>query len=196
MLTRQQAWELLCTWTPSERLRIHARAVELVMRDFAEAHGQNVEAFGLAGLLHDADYDQWPEEHPMRIAAHLRDLGETGVANAIRAHYTRWGVPCETLMDKALLASDELTGFVMACALVRPQRLEGLEPASVFKKLKTPAFAAGVDRAEVAAGFRMLEEALGVSAEMHLRRIIDTLFRHRTELALEGVQPQKSQGFR
>jgi predicted hydrolase (HD superfamily) len=196
MLSRQEAWELLCAWTPSERLRIHARAVEVVMRDFAAAHGQDVEAYGLAGLLHDADYDQWPKEHPARIVTHLRSLGEEGIARAIRAHYTRWGAPCETLMDKALLASDEITGFVMACALVRPQRLEGLEPSSIFKKLKTPAFAAGVDRDEVAAGFRLLEEALGVSPEMQLRRIIGTLFRHRAELALEGAQSPKSQGFR
>lgn len=184
MLTREEAWKLLCTWTPSERLRIHARAVELVLRDLAEQHGQDVEAFGLAGLLHDADYDQWPETHPQRIVAHLRDLGEGTVAHAISAHYTRWGVPYETLLDKALLASDEITGFVIACALVRPQRLEGLEPKSVLKKLKTPAFAAGVDRAEVAEGFRMLEEALGLTAEAHLARIIAVLHRHREELGL------------
>jgi predicted hydrolase (HD superfamily) len=184
MLTRQDAWNLLCAWTPSERLRIHGRAVELVMRDFAECHGQDLEAFSLAGLLHDADYDQWPDEHPQRIVAYLRDLQEEEVAHAISAHYTKWGVAYENLMDKALLASDEITGFVIACALVRPQRLEGLEPKSVLKKLKTPAFAAGVNRDEVATGFRMLEDAIGLSAETHLQRIIAVLHRHRSELAL------------
>lgn len=184
MLSRDEAWNLLCEWTPSERLRIHGRAVELVMRDLASHHGQDVEAFGLAGLLHDADYDRWPETHPSRIVAHLRSLGEESVAHAISAHYTRWGVPYGSLMDKALLASDEITGFVIACALVRPQRLEGLEPKSVLKKLKTPAFAAGVDRAEVAAGFGMMEEALGLSPETHLQRIIAALHRHREELGL------------
>jgi len=184
MLLRQEAWDLLCAWTPSERLQIHGRAVELVMRDFAARQGQDIEAFGLAGLLHDADYDQWPEEHPKRIVAHLRALQEEAVAHAISAHYTKWGVAYESLMDKALLASDEITGFVIACALVRPQRLEGLAPQSVLKKLKTPAFAAGVDREEVAAGFRMLAEAVGLSAEVHLQRIIDVLHRHRTELSL------------
>ncbi len=182
MLSRQEAWDLLCAWTPSDRLRIHGRSVELVMRDFALHHGQDIEAFGLAGLLHDADYDQWPEEHPRRIVAHLRDLEEEEIAHAISAHFTRWGVACETLMDRALLASDEITGFVIACALVRPQRMEGLEPKSVMKKLKTPAFAAGVDRHEVAAGFRMLEAAVGLSAEAHLQRVIDVLHRHRSEL--------------
>ncbi len=184
MLSRQDAWDLLCAWTPSERLRIHGRAVELVMRDFAEHQGQDIEAFGLAGLLHDADYDQWPEEHPSRIVAHLRNLQEETIAHAISAHFTRWGVQYNTLMDKALLASDEITGFVVACALVRPQRLEGLEPKSVFKKLKTPAFAAGVDRLEVAAGFQMLEEAVGLSAEAHLQRIISVLHQHHEELGL------------
>jgi len=184
MLSRESAWELLCAWTASERLRIHARAVEVVMRDFAEREGQDVEAFGLAGLLHDADYDRWPEEHPKRIVAHLQSLGEAEIAHAISAHYTQWGVPYENLMDKALLASDEITGFVIACALVRPQRLEGLEPASVLKKLRNPAFAAGVDRQEVAAGFGMLEAALGLTAEEHLRRIIAVLARHAEELGL------------
>lgn len=184
MLSRESAWELLCGWTASERLRIHARAVEVVMRDFAEREGQDVEAFGLAGLLHDADYDRWPEEHPKRIVAHLQSLGEAEIAHAISAHYTQWGVPYENLMDKALLASDEITGFVIACALVRPQRLEGLEPASVLKKLRNPAFAAGVDRQEVAAGFGMLEAALGLTAEEHLRRIIAVLARHAAELGL------------
>lgn len=184
MLSRQAAWELLCAWTPSEKLRIHARAVELVMRDFAQCHGQDIEAFGLAGLLHDADYDQWPEEHPRRIVAHLRNLNEEEIAHAISAHYTKWGVAYESLMDRALLASDEITGFVIACALVRPQRLEGLEAKSVLKKLKTPAFAAGVDRNEVSTGFRMLEEAVGLSAEAHLQRIIQVLHRHHSELAL------------
>jgi predicted hydrolase (HD superfamily) len=184
MLSRQVAWELLCAWTPSERLRIHGRSVELVMRDFATHCGEDIEAFGLAGLLHDADYDQWPEEHPKRIVAHLRELGEERVAHAISAHYTRWGVAYESLMDKALLACDEITGFVIACALVRPLRLEGLEPKSVLKKLKTPAFAAGVDRDEVATGFRMVEEAVGLAPEAHLQRIIRVLQDHHSELGL------------
>ncbi|HEY3399278.1 MAG TPA: HD domain-containing protein [Geothrix sp.] len=184
MLTRDEAWTLLCEWTPSDKLRTHARAVELVMRDLAAQLDEDVERFGLAGLLHDADYDSWPEEHPKRIVAWLRDRGETDLAHAISAHYTRWNVPYDHLLDKALLASDEITGFVMACALVRPTRTEGLEPKSVKKKLKDKAFAAGVDRFEVAEGFRMLMEAAGGTEDEHLARIIAVLHQNRTELGL------------
>jgi len=184
MLTRSEAWHLLQEWTPSEKLRIHARAVELVLRDLATRHGEDGEAFGLAGLLHDADYDRWPEEHPKRVVAWLRERDEEALAHAISAHYTPWGVPYDCLLDKALLASDEITGFIMACALVRPTRTEGLEPRSVKKKLKDKAFAAGVDRFEVAEGFRMLIEAIGGTEEEHLARIIAVLHEHRAELGL------------
>ncbi|HXC16242.1 MAG TPA: HD domain-containing protein [Holophagaceae bacterium] len=184
MLGRPEAWSLLCEWTPSPKLRVHARAVELVMRDLARKLSADEEAFGLAGLLHDADYDQWPEEHPKRIVAWLETRGEAELAHAISAHYTQWGVPHESLLDKALLASDEITGFCMACALVRPTRTEGLEPRSVKKKLKDKAFAAGVDRHEVTEGFRMLMEATGGTEEGHLVRILAVLHEHREELGL------------
>ena len=186
MLNRDEAWSLLCDWTPSPKLRVHGRAVELVMRDLAQSIHADVELFGLAGLLHDADYDQWPEEHPKRIVAWLTERNEPELAHAISAHYTRWGVPYESLLDKALLASDEITGFCMACALVRPTRTEGLEPRSVKKKLKDKAFAAGVDRHEVAEGFRMLIETAGGTEEEHLARIIAVLHKHRSELGLEA----------
>ncbi len=184
MLTRDEAWTLLCEWTPSPKLRTHARAVELVMRDLASRVGAEVERFGLAGLLHDADYDQWPTEHPNRIVAWLRERGETELAHAISAHYTQWGVPYESLLDKALLASDELTGFCMAVALVRPERTVGIQPSSVKKKLKDKAFAAGVDRHEVKEGLRMVMEAVGGTEEEHLTRILAVLHAHREELGL------------
>lgn len=184
MLTRDAAWTLLCDWTPSPKLRVHARAVELVMRDLGRKLGDDEEAFGLAGLLHDADYDQWPEEHPRRIVAWLETRGEAALAHAISAHYTQWGVPYESLLDKALLASDEITGFCMACALVRPARTEGLEPRSVKKKLKDKGFAAGVDRHEVAEGFRLIGEAAGGTDDEHLTRILAVLHEHRAELGL------------
>ncbi|MBK8725454.1 MAG: HD domain-containing protein [Holophagaceae bacterium] len=184
MLTRDEAWTLLCEWTPSEKLRTHARSVELVMRDLAAKLEADVEQFGLAGMLHDADYDQWPEEHPQRIVAWLRERGEEALAHAISAHYTQWGVSYDSLLDKALLASDEITGFVTACALVRPTRTEGLEPRSVKKKLKDKTFAAGVDRFEVAEGLRMLIEAVGGTEDEHLARIIAVVHEHRAELGL------------
>jgi len=184
MLTRDDAWTLLCEWTPSEKLRTHARSVELGMRDGARRRDADEEQLGRVGMLQDADYDQWPEERPQRIVAWLRERGEEALAHAISAHYTQWGVSYDSLLDKALLASDEITGFVTACALVRPSRTEGLEPRSVKKKLKDKAFAAGVDRFEVAEGLRMLIEAVGGTEEEHLARIIAVVHENRAELGL------------
>src|SRR4030095_12563209 len=151
-LTRERAWQHLCEWTKTEALRKHARAVELVMRAAAMRYGSgapDVERFGLAGMLHDADYEAWPEEHPQRIVAWLREQGEPEVAHAVSAHYTKWGVPYESGLDRALLACDELTGCVGACCHVREGGIRTLEPPSVLKKLKDKSFAAKVEREEV-----------------------------------------------
>src|SRR6185295_18454658 len=134
-LTREAAWAQLCAWTHTDALRLHARAVETVMRAAALRYGRgalDVEPYGLAGLLHDADYEQWPAEHPQRIVAWLREQGEHEVAHAVSAHYTRWGVPYESGLDRALLACDELTGFVGACCHVREGGIRTLEPPSVL----------------------------------------------------------------
>ena len=186
-LTREEGWALLEEWTPSDALRRHARAVEVVMRAAAHRYGSgdaDVEAWGLAGMLHDADYDQWPDEHPKRIVAWLEERGETLIAHAISAHYTHWGVPYETALDKALLACDELTGFIGACALVRPEGLRTLTPKSVKKKLKDKGFAAKVERHEVRTGAELLEVELGE----HIQFVIDALQPHREELGLGGHQ--------
>ena len=185
MLNRAVALDLVNDWTPSERLRIHARAVELVMADLAEGLGLDPAPFALAGLLHDADYDRWPEEHPRRVMAWLEQQGEPELARAVASHATeRTGIQPESLLERALVASDEATGFVIACALVRPQRTAGLEPKSIRKKLKTPAFAAGVDRGEMAKGFQLLMEKVGGSEDQHLARIVAVLHRNRVELGL------------
>ena len=187
-LDRATAWELLLEWTPSEALRRHARAVEEVMRAAAARYGgpdADPEAWGIAGMLHDADYDRWPDEHPARIVAWLRDRGEEAIAHAISAHYTGWGVPHESDLDKALLACDELTGFVGACCLVRPGGIHTLEPRSVKKKLKDKGFAAKVERAEVRAG----AELLGVDLGDHVQFVIEALRPHAGELGLEGPAP-------
>ena len=184
-LTRDDAWTLLCDWTRGDSLRRHARAVELVMRAAVARYGEpgdDVEAWGIAGMLHDADYEAWPEEHPRRIVAWLRERGEDAIAHAVSAHYTRWGVPYDSRLDRALLACDEPTGFVMACCLVRPDGIASLEPASVKKRLKDKRFAATVDRAEVAAG----AELLGVALDDHLGFLIDALRPHAAELGLLG----------
>mgnify|MGYP005992656613 CR=1 FL=1 len=164
----------------------HARSVEIVMRAAAHRYGrgdEDVEPYGLAGLLHDADYDRWPEEHPARIVAWLKERGEATLAHAISAHYTKWGVSYDEQIDKVLLACDELTGFVGACCFVRPEGISTLEPKSVKKKLKQKSFAAGVERDEVAAGVAMLDVELGD----HIQFIIDALKPHAEELGLGGA---------
>lgn len=185
VLMRDAAWALLCEWTKTDALRRHARAVEVVMRAAADRYGGgdlDVERFGVAGMLHDADYEAWPEEHPRRIVAWLREKGEDEVAHAISAHYTKWGVPYETALDKALLACDELTGFIGACCHVRAGGIATLEPKSVLKKLKDKGFAAKVERAEVQAGVGLL----GVDLSEHIAFIIAALRPHAVELGLEG----------
>jgi predicted hydrolase (HD superfamily) len=184
-ITRDEAWAHLCEWTETESLRKHARAVEIVMRAAAHRYGagaEDEESWGIAGMLHDADYEKWPEEHPQRIVAWLRERGEETIAYAISAHYTKWGVPHESALDKALLACDELTGFVVAACLVRPEGVSTLAPKSVRKKLKDKAFAAKVERAEVTAG----AELLGVEIGDHIQLVIDALRPYAAELGIEG----------
>lgn len=184
-LSRDEAWELLCEWTPSQALRRHARSVEITMRAAAFRYGrgeQDESRFALAGMLHDADYDRWPEEHPKRIVAWLEERGEKEVAHAISAHYTGWGVDYESVLDKALLACDELTGFIGACCLVRPDGIASLAPKSVKKKLKDKHFAAKVERHEVHVGAELLEVDLGD----HIQFLIDSLRPHADELQLGG----------
>jgi predicted hydrolase (HD superfamily) len=184
-LSREEAWKKLCEWTESDSLRKHARAVEVVMRSAAHRYGAgegDEEVWGVAGLLHDADYERWPDEHPNRIVAWLRERGEEGIAHAVSAHYTKWGVPHASPLDRSLLACDELTGFVVACCLVRPDGVGTLAPKSVKKKLKDKAFAAKVERAEVTAGAELLEVDLGE----HIQFVIDALRPHAAELGIEG----------
>ena len=184
-LTREEAWAHLCEWTETDSLRKHARAVELVMRRAVSRYGGNEaseDVWGIAGMLHDADYEKWPEDHPKRIVAWLRERGEEKIAYAVSAHYTRWNVPYESALDRALLACDELTGFIVACCLVRPEGVSTLEAKSVRKKLKDKAFAAKVDRAEIHAG----AELLGVDLSEHIGFIIEALKPHAEELGITG----------
>jgi predicted hydrolase (HD superfamily) len=187
MLTRDEAWTHLCDWTRTDSLRKHARAVELVMRAAAhryDAGAADEEAWGIAGMLHDADYEQWPEEHPRRIVAWLKERGEETIAYAVSAHYTKWQVPHVGALDKALLACDELTGFVMAACLVRPEGVATLTSKSVMKKLKDKAFAAKVDRHEITTGATLL----GVALEDHVGFVIGALAPHAAELGI-GPRP-------
>lgn len=170
-MNTQQAEEILHSMTETESLLLHARTVAHVMAAYARHFGENEERWYATGLLHDADYEKYPEKHPNLIVEKLREMGEEEMAHAISAHYTKWNVPYETRLDKALLACDELTGFIVAVARVRPDGFLGLSAKSVKKKLKQRSFAAKVERDEIAAGI----EHLGVDTTEHIEFIIAAL---------------------
>jgi len=177
---RSEAKAILESMTQSTSLRRHMRTVELVMEAYAEKLGENKEEWAIAGLLHDADYEVYPDKHPAVIVEKLRLLGEERIAHAISAHYTRWNVSYDAPLDKALLACDELTGFIVACCQIRPDGITSLEPKSVLKKLKDKGFAAKVDRDEVYKGAGLF----GVDLEQHIAFLIETLKKHREELGI------------
>lgn len=179
-MDREQALQILTEMTESPALLRHARTVELVMRALARHFEEDEEKFGLTGLLHDADYDKYPEEHPHLIVRKLQDLGQEDIAHAIAGHYTQWGIPRESLLDKCIVAADELTGFIYAAALIRPTLIEGMQAKSVLKKLKTKSFAASVDREEVKKG----AELLGWELRELIDFIIPVLETHKEELEL------------
>jgi putative nucleotidyltransferase with HDIG domain len=185
-ISRQEAWDLLCEWTSSDSLRRHMLAVEAAMRTYAPRFGGDVELWGLTGLLHDLDYERYPnleDGHP-RYA--LRELEARGyppeLVRAVASHADFLGVSRDSPMEKALYAVDELCGFILACAYVRPERLQGMTPKSVKKKLKQPSFAAAVDREELRHG----AEALGVDFDEHLAIVIGALAEREDELMPAG----------
>jgi len=182
--TRDEAWDLFCEWTESDSLRKHVLGVEAGMRAYARRHGEDEELWAATGILHDLDYERHPDldsGHP-RIALELfREKGYPQVLiDAVAGHAERLGVPRETTMAKALYAVDELSGFVAACALVRPTGIEGMTPKSVKKKLRQPSFAAAVDREEVYRG----AEELGEDFDEHLRTVIAAMEERAEELGL------------
>lgn len=174
MPTREEAWDLLCEYTKSESLRKHALAVEAVMRDYANRLGEDRDNWGMTGLLHDFDYEMYPDppDHPVKGSEILdeRGYGED-LRRAILGHANYTGVARDTLLARALYACDELTGFVVACALVRPAGIWDMESKSVKKKLKDKAFARTVNRAEVYEG----AEEFQVDLDQHITFIIDSL---------------------
>jgi putative nucleotidyltransferase with HDIG domain len=158
--TREQAWETLTKYTRSESLLRHALAVEASTAAYARKFGEDEELWRVSALLHDFDYEIHPtlDKHPQDGAPILREEGyPEEVIETVLSHAEHLAMPRDTLLKKTLFACDELSGFVHACALVRPTRLEGLEPKSVRKKLKQPSFAAGVHRDEVYKGAELLE---------------------------------------
>jgi putative nucleotidyltransferase with HDIG domain len=181
-VSRPEAWDLLTEWVSSPSLRRHMLAVEAAMRAYAPRFDGDVELWGATGLLHDLDYERYPsleDGHP-RYA--LRELEERGyppeLVRAVASHADFMGVPRESPMEKTLYAVDELSGFVLACAYVRPQGLEGMTPKSVRKKLKQPSFAAAVNREDLTRG----AEELGVDFDEHLTIVIGALAEREGEL--------------
>jgi len=173
MPTREDAWKLLCEYTAGESLRKHALAVEACVRAYARKTNADEELWGLTGLLHDFDYERWPNdahaadrEHPYEGCKILREQGyPEEMIHAILGHADYCQVPRVSPLDKTLFACDELSGFLTACALVKPsKKLADVEAASVRKKLKDKAFARGVNRMDVTNG----AEELGVPLEEHI----------------------------
>ena len=191
-LTRDRAWKTLTEYTKSESLLRHALAVEASTRSYARRFGEDEELWGITGLLHDLDYERHPDletGHP-RVA--LRELEARGyppeLVRAVASHADFLGDSRDSTMEKTLFAVDELCGFLMACAYVRPQGIHGMTPKSVKKKMKTPAFAAAIDRDELRHG----AEELGVEFDEHVATVIAALEGHAAELDLDGAEPAPS----
>jgi putative nucleotidyltransferase with HDIG domain len=174
-MDRAAALALMHQYTQSESLRRHMLAVEAAMRAYARQGGEDEEKWGIVGLLHDFDYERWPDppNHPLKGAAILAEHGyPPDVIYAIKSHADYLtDCPRVSRLDKTLYACDELAGFIMACAMVRPERLGGMQASSVKKKLKTKAFAANVSRDDIARGAADLE----VDLDQHIQFVIDAL---------------------
>lgn len=171
MPDRDEAVALLEEWVDNEGLRKHMYAVEAAVRHYARMRGEDEDLWGLAGLLHDLDWEKHPDQHPLKAVEHLREAGyPEEVLHAILAHRPDFtGVEPETELDKVLFACDEISGLVVASCLVRPNGIDDLKPKSVVKKIKDRTFAAGVDRDQVARGI----ELIGLDRKEHLQNVID-----------------------
>ncbi len=182
-ITRERAWETLTRHTKSEALLRHALAVEASVRAYARKFGEDEELWGVTALLHDFDWEMHPtlDQHPQDGAPILREEGyPEEVIEGVLSHAEHLDLPRDTLMKKALFACDELSGFIHACGLVRPDGIATLEPKSVKKKLKQPSFAAGVNRDDVYKGAELLEAEL----DDHIRFVIEALRPIASELGL------------
>ena len=184
--SRSEALALLHEWVRGEGLRKHMYAVEAAMRHYARMKGEDEEMWGLAGLLHDLDWEMYPEEHPRRGVAHLRELGyPQELLTAIMAHGypDRTDVEPTTELDRHLVACDELSGLIFACCLVRPNGIDDLKPKSVAKKLKDKAFARGVHRPDVQRGLELID----LERSVHIRNVIDGMKAEGRRLGIRGV---------
>ena len=188
-MNHQEAWDLVCEYTPSPQLRRHMLAVEAAMRAYARYFGEDEEKWGLVGLLHDFDYERYPDiaedGHPNAGAPILRERGvDEELVRAVLSHATEvTGVERQSKMERALYAVDELTGLIVAVALVRPSKdIRDVKVKSVRKKWKSKAFAPGVDRAEIEAG----AAALSIDLSQHIQIVLEAMKGIATELGLAG----------
>ena len=185
-LTRDAAWALLTEYTQNENLRKHALAVEAAVRGYARLHGEDEEAWGVTALLHDFDYDRYPDlaDHPFRGAEILRDRGYPDwLVRAILSHADHTGVARESRLEHVLFACDEMAGFVTAAALVRPSKsLLDLEAGSVVKRMKEKAFARAVNRDDLRKG----AEEIGVPLDTHVANVIAYMREQADALGLRG----------
>ena len=182
-MDRQSAWDLLCEFTKNENLRKHALAVEACMRAYARKSGEDEEKWGVVGLIHDFDYEVYPNapDHPLKGSEILKERGwSEEIRRAILGHADYSGVPRDSLLAKALFACDELAGFITACALVRPDRLATLEAKSVRKRMKDKAFARSVSREDIIKG----AEELGIPLDDHITFCIEAMRAIAAELGL------------
>jgi putative nucleotidyltransferase with HDIG domain len=191
MSTRDEAWQLVCEWTQSDSLRKHMLAVEAAVRAYARRLGEDEETWAVAALVHDLDYERYPDAETGHPRAGVEELRRRGypeeVVHAVLAHADYMGVPRESLLDKALFGCDELAGFVTACAYVRPDGIVGMTPKSVKKKLRQPSFAAGVSREDIEAGAEELGRETGLDFDQHLQLVIDAMAERADEL---GIGPR------
>ena len=183
--TRDDAWALVCEWIESDSLRKHVLGVEAAMCAYARRDAEDEEKWAITGLVHDLDYERYPDldtGHPRYALAELEERGyPQDVIDAVAGHADFMGVPRETRLAKTIYGVDELSGFVVACALVRPTGIEGMKPKSVRKKLKQPSFAAKVDRGQI----QQAIEELDVDETEHIQLVIDALAENASELGLE-----------
>ncbi|HEX2359542.1 MAG TPA: HD domain-containing protein [Solirubrobacterales bacterium] len=190
-VSRDDAWQLVTEWVESDSLRKHLLGVEAAMRAYARKWDEDEELYAVTGLVHDLDYERYPDldtGHPRHALKELERRQYPGeVIDAVAGHAEFLEVPRETTLAKTLYAVDELSGFIAACALVRPTGIEGMKPKSVKKKLKQPSFAAAVDRDQVQRGI----DELGVDPDEHMALIIAALTERADEL---GLAPRESGG--
>ncbi|MCR5662306.1 MAG: HDIG domain-containing protein [bacterium] len=184
-MNREEAWKTVCEFTESDSLRRHALAVEAAMAFYARKFGEDEELWRTVGVIHDFDYERYPDpcDHTVKGAEILRERGVSEeIVGAMMSHadVNEKDYPRDTLLRKTLYAVDEMSGFIMACAYVRPTRLEGMAPSSVKKKMKTASFAAAVSREELQKG----AELLGIDLNEHIANVIAALQPAAKELGL------------